>query len=80
MYVSDTQMFLSILEMHIIILCFFCVLLWVALCPFWFCSRLGWEENASCFTLFIFFVSRDCCVALPHDATGLFAFFDCGIS
>ena len=25
-------------------------------------------------------MSHDCCVALPHDATGLSAFYDCGIS
>ena len=26
---------------------------------------------------FVFLVSRDCCVALPHDATGLSAVCDC---
>ena len=26
-----------------------------------------------------FLVSRDCCVAFPHDATGLFEVCDCGI-
>ena len=41
-------------------------------------SRL--DERAGCFALFIFLVSRDCCVALPHDATGLSAVCDCGIS
>ena len=30
--------------------------------------------------LFVFLVSRDCCVALPRDATGLSAVCDCGIS
>ena len=25
-------------------------------------------------------MSRDCCVGLPHDATGVFAVCDCGIS
>ena len=30
--------------------------------------------------LFVFLVSRDCCVALPQDAMGLFAVCDCGIS
>ena len=29
---------------------------------------------------FVFMVSRDCCVALPHDAKGLPAVCDCGIS
>ena len=28
-------------------------------------------ERAGCFALFVFLVSCDCCVALPHDATGL---------
>ena len=32
------------------------------------------------FALFVFVVSLDCCVALPHDAMGLSAVFDCGIS
>ena len=32
------------------------------------------------FTLFVFLVSCDCCVALSHDATGLSAVCDCGIS
>ena len=39
-----------------------------------------WEEIAGCFALFVFLVSRDCYVALPHDATGLSAVSDCGIS
>ena len=30
--------------------------------------------------LFVFLVSRDCCVALPRDATGLSAVGDCGVS
>ena len=29
------------------------------------------EERAGCFALFVFLVSRDCRVALPHDSTGL---------
>ena len=45
-----------------------------------FCNYLDGEERAGCFTLFVFLVSRDCCVALPHDATGLSAVCDCGIS
>ena len=28
---------------------------------------------ACCFALFVFLASRDCCVALPHDAMGLSA-------
>ena len=38
------------------------------------------KERAGCFTLFVFLVSRDCYVALPHDATSLSAVFDCGMS
>ena len=38
------------------------------------------EERAGCFALFFFLVSRDCYVALSHDATSLSAFYDCGIS
>ena len=42
-------------------------------------SRWG-KERAGCFTLFVFLVSRDCYVTHPHDATGLSAICDCGIS
>ena len=38
------------------------------------------EERAGCLALFVFLVSHDGCVALPHDATGLSAICDCGIS
>ena len=38
------------------------------------------EERANCFTLFVFLVSRDCCAALPHDATSLSAVCGCGVS
>ena len=38
------------------------------------------KERAGCFALFVFLVSRDFGVALPHGAMGLFAFCDCGIS
>ena len=37
------------------------------------------EERVGCFALFVFLVSRDCCVALPHHAMGLSAVCDCGI-
>ena len=37
------------------------------------------EERAGCFVLIVFLVSRDCCVALPHDSTGLSTVFDRGI-
>ena len=32
-----------------------------------------------CFALFLFLVPRDCCVALPRDATGLCTVCDCDI-
>ena len=34
----------------------------------------------SFFFCFVFLVSRDCCVALPHHTPGLSAVCDCGIS
>ena len=37
------------------------------------------EDRAGWFALFVFLVSRDCCVALFHDATGLSAVCDRGI-
>ena len=52
----------------------------VTLCLFSFSNHLDGEERACCFALFVFLVSRDCCVALPHDATGLSAVCECGIS
>ena len=36
------------------------------------------EETASCFVLFVFLVSSDSCVALPHDVMGLSAVSYCG--
>ena len=41
---------------------------------------MGKRELVACFGLFVFLVSRDCCVALPHDATGLSAVCDYDIS
>ena len=38
------------------------------------------EERAGCFALFVFLVTRDFCVDLPHDATGLSAVCDYGVS
>ena len=32
-----------------------------------------------CFALFFFLMYSECCVALPHGATGLSAVCDCGI-
>ena len=37
-------------------------------------------KRAGCFALFVFLVSHDCCVAIPHDVIGLSAVCDCGIS
>ena len=58
----------------------FYVLLCVTLCPFKFCNHLDGEEGDGCFTLFVFIVSRDCCVALPYDDMGLSAVCDRGTS
>ena len=38
------------------------------------------KERAGCLALFVILLSRDCCVALPRGAMGLFAVCDCGIS
>ena len=43
-------------------------------------NPLDGEERAGCLALFVSLVSRDCCVVLPHDAMGLSAVCDCGIS
>ena len=43
-------------------------------------ASISMGKRAGCFALFVFLVSCDCCVALPHDATGLSAVCDCGIS
>ena len=56
---------------------YFCALLCVHSIFF---NHLDGEERAGCFALFVFLVSRDCCVALPQDATGLSAVCDCDIS
>ena len=45
-----------------------------------FCNHLGGEERAGCFALFVFLVSRDCCVALPRGATSSSAVCDYGIA
>ena len=44
------------------------------------CVHLDGEERACCFALVVFLVPRDCCVALPDDATVLSAVCVCGIS
>ena len=35
------------------------------------------RERAGCFALFVFLVSRDCCVAIPLSVMGLSAVCDC---
>ena len=42
--------------------------------------HLDGEERTGCFSLFVFLVSPDCCVALPQDVMGLSAVCDCNIS
>ena len=44
------------------------------------CNQPRWGRERELFALLVFLVSCDCCVALPHDATGLSAVCDCGIS
>ena len=43
---------------------------------------MGKRELAAllCSALFVFLVFPDCCVALPHNVTGLSAVCDCGVS
>ena len=58
-----------------------CSMFWCALlCVHSFCNHLDVEERAGCFALFVLLVSGDCCVALPRDATRLYAVCDCGIA
>ena len=49
---------------------------------FLFCNHLDGEERAGYFSLPVFLMSCDsqCSVALRHDAVGLSAVCDCGIS
>ena len=41
-------------------------------------THTKFEERADCFALFVFLVSRDCCVAPIQDGMGLSAVYDCG--
>ena len=41
---------------------------------------VGKREMVALLCLFVFLVSRDCCVALTHDTMCLSAVCDCGIS
>ena len=43
-------------------------------------SSFAIGERAGCFALLVILVSRDGCVTLPKDVTGLSAVCDCGIS
>ena len=49
------------------------VLYFVILCSFLFCDHLDGEERE----LAALLVSRDCCVAIPFSAMGLYAVCDC---
>ena len=48
--------------------------------PSSFAIILMGNEEIDCFALLVFLVSRNCRVALPHNAEGLSAVCDCGIS
>ena len=58
------------------------ILVFITLCPFYFCNHLDEEERACCFVFIVFQMSCYCfCfVALPHGAMGCSAVCDCGIS
>ena len=60
-------------------LCNCYVLISVTLCLFKFFNHLYGEDRVGCFALFVFLVSRNGCVALPHSARGLSAVCECGI-
>ena len=65
---------------YIIILCNLCNNHGLVHTERYFRKHLDREERAVGFALFVFLVSPDCCVALPHDAKGLSAVCICGIS
>ena len=67
------------LNAFIILLFDFCnYSMFVLVCViFWLFNHLDGEAKAGCFALFVFLVSRDYCVTLPHDVTGLSAVCDC---
>ena len=44
------------------------------------CVHSSFVIISGCFALFVLLVSQYCCVALPHNAMGLAAVCDCGIS
>ena len=44
------------------------------------CDHLHGEKRAGSFILFVFLVSRDCCLALPHGATDFSAVCNLDIS
>ena len=55
----------------------FCVLCFVVryLVSILVSNHLDGEERAGCFALFVLLVYRDCCVALPHNATAQLAIY-----
>ena len=58
------------------------VLLCIALCPFWFGSRIEEEEKAGCFAITVLqmYCYYKYSLALPHGAVRWSAVCDCGIS
>ena len=61
----------------VIVLCFCCALLCVH--SSFAIISMG-KRELDCSALFVFLVSHDCCVALPHVSMALSAVCDCGIS
>ena len=57
-------------------------LLYITLCPFYFCNHLEEEEKAGCFAFIVLPMSCycKCSVILPHCAVGWSVVCDCGIS
>ena len=55
-------------------------LLWIALCPYYFCNHLDREEGAGDFTLFVYLMSCGCyfSAAIPYVDVGWSAVCDCG--
>ena len=75
---SIVQYFRPSLSYHLLLRPLFCLFLSGPLRQV--LQVLNGEERAGSFALFVFLMSRDWCVAVPHNATGLSAVCDCGIS
>ena len=61
---------------------FVVVLLYITLCPFYFCNHLEEEEKAGCFAIFVLqmYCYYKCSVTLPQGVVGLSAVSDCGFA